>query len=43
VLRRAQLVLVRRIPTDPLQPVSAVNPRVAQSDVFGSSRGWAAG
>lgn len=43
VLRRAQLVLVRRIPTDPLQPVSAGNPRVAQSDIFGSAPGWSAG
>lgn len=43
VLRRAQLVLVRRIATDPLQPAGPANPPLAQRDAFGPAPGWPAG
>jgi hypothetical protein len=43
VMRRAQLLLVRRIATNPLQPAGAANPAVAQRDAFSSRSGWPTG
>jgi hypothetical protein len=43
VMRRAQLLLVRRIATNPLQPAGAANPAVAQRDAFSSRPGWPTG
>ena len=43
VMRRAQLLLVRRIATNPLQPAGAANPAVAQRDAFSSFPGWPTG
>jgi len=43
VMRRAQLLLVRRIATNPLQPAGAANPAVAQRDAFSSGPGWPTG
>ncbi|MFM8828335.1 MAG: hypothetical protein ACKOGE_03500, partial [Actinomycetota bacterium] len=40
VMRRAQVVLVRRIAVDPLQPVTVGNPRTAYRDAFGASSEW---
>jgi hypothetical protein len=40
VMRRAQILVVRRIATDPLQPVSATNPRIAYADAFTRSSAW---
>ena len=43
VMRRAQLLLARRIATNPLQPAGAANPAVAQRDAFSSLPGWPTG
>jgi hypothetical protein len=43
VMRRAQLLLARRISTNPLQPAGAANPAVAQRDAFSSFPGWPTG
>ena len=40
VMRRAQLLLVRRIATDPLTPAGRANPALARTDAFGSAPGW---
>lgn len=39
-MRKAQLVLVRRIPRDPLAPTSSTNPLAPQESLFTSSTGW---
>lgn len=39
-MRKAQLVLVRRIPRDPLLPASDTNTLVPQESIFVSATGW---
>ena len=41
IMRRAHVLVVRRIATDPLQPVSATNPRIAYADAFTRLSEWA--